>query len=59
VTVALYSTIWIALTLFVIAQYGLRRAGIAPWVLSINIAGLVLCVIHIVIAMARAVSTSL
>jgi hypothetical protein len=52
VTVALYSTIWIALTLFVIAQYGLRRAGTAPWVLSINIAGLVLCVIHIVIAMA-------
>jgi hypothetical protein len=27
VTVALYSTIWIALTLFVIAQYGLRWGG--------------------------------
>ena len=50
-TVALYSTIWIALTLFVIAQYGLRRAT-ARWVLPINIAGLVLCVTHIVIAMA-------
>ena len=52
VTVALYSTIWIALTLFVIAQHGLRRAGTARWVLPINIAGLVLCVTHIVIAMA-------
>ena len=52
VTVALYSTIWIALTLFVAAQYGQRRARTARWVLPINIAGLVLCVTHIVIAMA-------
>ena len=52
VTLALYSTIWIALTLFVIAQYGRQRTGTARWVLPINIAGLVLCVTHIGIAMA-------
>jgi hypothetical protein len=52
VTVALYPTIWIALTLFVAAQYGQRRGKTARWVVPINIAGLALCVTHIVIAMA-------
>ena len=50
-TVALYSTIWIALILFVAAQYGRRGATTARWVLPVNAAGLALCVIHIVIAM--------
>jgi len=51
VTIALYSTIWIALILFVAAQYGRRGATTARWVLPVNAAGLALCVIHTVIAM--------
>jgi len=50
-TVALYSTIWIALILFVAAQYGRRGATTARWVLPVSVTGLALCVIHIVIAM--------
>jgi hypothetical protein len=50
-TVALYSTIWIALILFVAAQYGRRGATMAHWVLPVSVTGLALCVIHILIAM--------
>lgn len=49
--VALYSTTWIALILFVAAQYGRRGATAARWVLPVNVSGLALCVTHIVIAM--------
>lgn len=50
-TIALYSSIWIALILFVAAQYGRRGATTARWALPVNAAGVTLCVIHILIAM--------
>jgi hypothetical protein len=51
VIVALYSTIWIALILFVAAQCGRRGATTASWVLPVSVTGLALCLIHILIAM--------
>jgi hypothetical protein len=51
VTVALYSTIWISLALFVAAQHGYRSWRTPQWVQTANAAGLALCVIHIGLAM--------
>jgi hypothetical protein len=55
VTIALYSTIWISLLLFVAAQHGLRQPARvlrpAGWVQAANAIGLALCVAHITLAM--------
>ncbi len=51
-TVALYSTIWISLALFVATQHGYRSGPRLPgWVHAANATGLALCVVHIAIAM--------
>jgi hypothetical protein len=51
----LFWTIWIALVLFVVAQYGQRAStsgrGLPRWVLWTNAIGIALCVSHIVITM--------
>jgi hypothetical protein len=50
----IYWTIWLALVLFVAAQYGQRasRARGGPrWVVWANTAGIAFCVVHIVITM--------
>lgn len=51
----LYWTIWVSLVLFVAAQYGQRAwtpgNRLGRWVLWTNVAGIALCVIHIVITM--------
>jgi hypothetical protein len=48
---ALYSTIWAALVLFVLAQHGRRHVPAAPWTGPANAIGLALCLLHIVLAM--------
>lgn len=51
----LFWTIWLALVLFVTAQYGQRTWApgrtLPRWILWTNVAGLTLCAIHIVITM--------
>jgi hypothetical protein len=48
----IYWTIWFALVLFVAAQYGQRTSAHLPrWAVWTNVAGIVLCAIHIVITM--------
>ena len=54
VTLALYSTIWAALALFVLGQHGQRlisEGRRARWVAWANAIGLTLCVIHIALAL--------
>jgi hypothetical protein len=43
--------VWLALVLFVAAQHGQRGSSPARWVVWTNVAGIVLCATHIVIAM--------
>ncbi|HEY7475942.1 MAG TPA: hypothetical protein VH679_13070 [Vicinamibacterales bacterium] len=50
-SVALYSSIWGALALFVLAQHGRRHAPAPQWAAAADTIGLVLCLLHIVLAM--------
>jgi len=51
VRLALYGTIWIALAAFVAGEAGKQRHPIPRWAWSISLAGMFLCVAHIVIAL--------
>jgi len=48
---ALYTTIWLALTLFVAGEAGRIRRPSRRWVWTASLAGALLCAAHIVIAM--------
>jgi hypothetical protein len=48
---ALYTTIWVALTLFVAGEAGKIRRPVPRWAWSASLAGALLCAVHIGIAM--------
>ena len=50
-TLALYSTIWVALVLFVAGEAGRSRSSVPRWAWRASLAGPLLCAVHIVIAM--------
>ena len=50
-TVALYASIWIALAAFVAGEAGKRRRPIPGWAWPVWLAGALLCVLHIGIAL--------
>ena len=50
-TFALYASIWIALAAFVAGEAGKRRGTIPRWAWPVWVAGTLLCVLHIVIAL--------
>ena len=50
-TLALYGTIWLALAAFVAGEAGKQRRTTSRWAWSISLAGALLCVAHIVIAL--------
>src|SRR5262245_37323491 len=50
-SIALYATIWVALTLFVAGEAGKVRRPVPRWAWPASLAGAVLCTVHILIAM--------
>ena len=50
-TLALYATIWLALAAFVAGEFGKRRRIVPRWAWRVSLAGALLCVVHIVIAL--------
>jgi hypothetical protein len=51
VNLALYGTIWLALAAFVAGEAGKRRRPVPRWAWTISLAGVLLCVAHIAVAL--------
>ena len=50
-TAALYATIWLALAAFVAGEVGKQQRTISRWAWTVSLAGALLCIAHIVIAL--------